>query len=64
MRSLAPRSLVREPVSAAETATADAYIDYNNAVFRLKRLIGDTDGISNRTAIDLPVQTVGPTFGQ
>ena len=50
---------------SAETATADAYIDYNNAVFRLKRLIGDTDALSAKTsATQIPVQTVGPTFGQ
>ena len=49
---------------SAETATADAYIDYNNAVFRLKRLIGDTDALSSTsTATQIPVQTVGPTFG-
>lgn len=32
----------RQVWRSAETATADAYIDYNNAVFRLKRLIGET----------------------
>jgi outer membrane protein TolC len=26
---------------SAETASGDAYIDYNNAIFRLKRIIGD-----------------------
>jgi len=51
---------------SADTATADAYIDYNNAVFRLKRLIGDSDALSPTTtaASGIPVQTVGPTFGQ
>ena len=58
-------SNARQAWRSAETATADAYIDYNNAVFRLKRLIGDTDALSvNRTATEIPVQTVGPTFGR
>lgn len=50
---------------SAETATADAYIDYNNAVFRLKRLIGDgATPSANPSASAIPVQTVGPTFGE
>jgi len=58
-------SNARQAWRSAETATADAYIDYNNAVFRLKRLIGDTDALSaTPTATQIPVQTVGPTFGQ
>jgi outer membrane protein TolC len=58
-------SNARQAWRSAETATADAYIDYNNAVFRLKRLIGDTDPLSARTsASQIPVQIVGPNFGQ
>ena len=58
-------SNARQAWRSAETATADAYIDYNNAVFRLKRLIGDTEAMSSTsTATQIPVQTVGPTFGQ
>jgi outer membrane protein TolC len=58
-------SNARQAWRSAETATADAYIDYNNAVFRLKRLIGDTDAVSaTASATDIPVQTVGATFGQ
>ena len=57
-------SNARQAWRSAETATADAYIDYNNAVFRLKRLIGDTDTLSTTaSAIEIPVQTVGPTSG-
>lgn len=40
---LAQVSNARSAWRSAETATADAYIDYNNAVFRLRRLIGDGD---------------------
>jgi outer membrane protein TolC len=58
-------SNARQAWRSAETATADAYIDYNNAVFRLKRLIGDTDAVAaTSSASDIPVQRVGPTFGQ
>ncbi|MEO7276726.1 MAG: hypothetical protein ABIW33_01730, partial [Sphingomicrobium sp.] len=58
-------SNARQAWRSAETATADAYIDYNNGVFRLKRLIGDTDALSaTPTASDIPVQTVGPSLGQ
>ena len=58
-------SNARQAWRSAETATADAYIDYNNAVFRLKRLIGDTEPLSTRTSADqIPVQIVGPNFGQ
>ena len=57
-------SNARQAWRSAETATADAYIDYNNAVFRLKRLIGDTDTSSTTaSAVEIPVQTVGPTMG-
>lgn len=38
---LAQVSNARHAWRSAETATADAYIDYNTAVFRLKRLVGD-----------------------
>jgi hypothetical protein len=62
---IAQVSNARQAWRSAETATADAYIDYNNAVFRLKRLIGDTDAITtSTTATQIPVQTVGPTFGE
>ncbi|MGZ2413045.1 outer membrane protein [Sphingomonas sp. F9_3S_D5_B_2] len=58
-------SNARQAWRSAETATADAYIDYNNAVFRLKRLIGDRDApAANPTATQIPVQTVGPAFGK
>jgi len=57
-------SNARQAWRSAETATADAYIDYNNAVFRLKRLVGDRDAPSpNATATEIPVQTVGLSFG-
>jgi hypothetical protein len=58
-------SNARQAWRSAETATGDAYIDYNNAVFRLKRLIGDSEPSSatgNATAI--PVQRVAPAFGE
>jgi outer membrane protein TolC len=62
---IAQVSNARQAWRSAETATADAYIDYNNAVFRLRRLIGDTDAITtSTTATQIPVQTVGPTFGE
>lgn len=58
-------SNARQAWRSAETATADAYIDYNNAVFRLKRLVGDNDvPPPNPTATQIPVQTVGPAFGR
>jgi outer membrane protein TolC len=58
-------SNARQAWRSAETATADAYIDYNNAVFRLKRLIGDTDSASAKTVVaDIPVQIVGPSAGR
>lgn len=61
---IAQVSNARQAWRSAETATADAYIDYNNAVFRLKRLIGDTDVIStSTTATEIPVQTVGANYG-
>lgn len=57
-------SNARQAWRSAETATADAYIDYNNAVFRLKRLIGDTSISSTTVAAgEIPVQTVGPSYG-
>ena len=57
-------SNARQAWRSAETATADAYIDYNNAVFRLKRLIGDTDAVSTKTSVsEIPVQSVGANFG-
>jgi hypothetical protein len=46
---------------SAETATADAYIDYNLAVFRLKRLVGDTKDVPTTASVThIPLQTVGP----
>lgn len=58
-------SNARQAWRSAETATADAYIDYNNAVFRLKRLIGDTDYLSKTSSAgEIPVQTVGPALGE
>jgi outer membrane protein TolC len=57
-------SNARQAWRSAETATADAYIDYNNAVFRLKRLIGDSDALSHSTvATSIPMQTVGTLGG-
>jgi outer membrane protein TolC len=57
-------SNARQAWRSAETATADAYIDYNNAVFRLKRLVGDTDAVATTTtASEIPVQSVGSSFG-
>lgn len=61
---LAQVSNARQAWRSAETATADAYIDYNLAVFKLKRLIGDTDMVpATESASDIPVQTVGSTLG-
>jgi outer membrane protein TolC len=58
-------SNARQAWRSAETATADAYIDYNNAVFRLKRLVGDTDPLSQNTAVtEIPIETVGEANGQ
>jgi len=58
-------SNARQAWRSAETATADAYIDYNNAVFRLKRLVGDQDPpAAEPSTAAIPVQTVGPSFGQ
>jgi outer membrane protein TolC len=58
-------SNARQAWRSAETATADAYIDYNNAVFRLKRLIGETDVLPDKTSVtEIPVQTVGAAVGQ
>jgi outer membrane protein TolC len=58
-------SNARQAWRSAETATADAYIDYNNAVFRLKRLVGDTDPLSQNTAVtEIPIETVGGANGQ
>lgn len=62
---IAQVSNARQAWRSAETATADAYIDYNNAVFRLKRLIGDTDALSaTSSAREIPVQKVDPGFGE
>lgn len=61
---LAQVSNARQAWRSAETATADAFIDYNLAVFKLKRLIGDTDTLPEaESASDIPVQTVGRTVG-
>lgn len=57
-------SNARQAWRSAETATADAYIDYNSAVFRLKRLIGDTDVLpSESTATQIPIETVESALG-
>ena len=57
-------SNARQAWRSAETATADAYIDYNLAVFKLKRLIGDTDtAAATQSASEIPIQTVGSTVG-
>jgi outer membrane protein TolC len=54
-------SNARQAWRSAETATADAYIDYNLAVFRLKRLIGDTEDVRiAESGPAIPVQLVGP----
>ncbi|MFL6733429.1 MAG: TolC family protein [Sphingomicrobium sp.] len=42
---LAQVSNARNAWRSAETASADADIDYNRALFRLKRTMGDVDGI-------------------
>lgn len=58
-------SNARQAWRSAETATADAYIDYNSAVFRLKRLIGDSEpSTAGSTATAIPVQKVSPAFGE
>lgn len=57
-------SNARQAWRSAETATTDAYIDYNHAVFRLKRLVGDAGGSSvTASAAELPMQTVGSVLG-
>lgn len=54
-------SNARQAWRSAETATADAYIDYNLAVFRLKRLVGDTNDVPATASVThIPLQTVGP----
>jgi outer membrane protein TolC len=62
---IAQVSNARQAWRSAETANADAYIDYNNALFRLKRLIGDNDAPSaSASASELPVQIIGPAHGE
>jgi len=56
-------SNARQAWRSAETATADAYIDYNLAVFRLKRLIGDPNVVPTTASVSrIPLQTVGPVL--
>ncbi|MEO5774523.1 MAG: TolC family protein [Sphingomicrobium sp.] len=51
---LAQVSNARGAWRSAETASADAYIDYNRALFRLRRTIGNVDAIGKSTTSDLP----------
>lgn len=61
---IAQVSNARQAWRSAETATAEAYIDYNNAVFRLKRLVGDSDPVSTTASVtEIPGPPIGPTFG-
>jgi hypothetical protein len=58
-------SNARQAWRSAETATGDAYIDYNNAVFRLERLVGETDApLATNSTAEIPLQTVGTDIGQ
>lgn len=58
---LAQVSNARNAWRAAETASADAYIDYNRAMYRLKRTMGDVDQIGEVSDASLPeVPIVGP----
>lgn len=51
---LAQVSNARNAWRSAETASADAYIDYNRALFRLKRTMGDTQSIGDSVNGELP----------
>lgn len=58
---LAQVSNARNAWRSAETASADAYIDYNSAVFRLKRAVGEghiAQGASEQIA-SVPLMSVG-----
>lgn len=58
---LAQVSNARNAWRSAETASADAYIDYNRALYRLKRTMGDVDQIGEVSDASLPeVPLVGP----
>lgn len=58
---LAQVSNARNAWRSAETASADAYIDYNRALYRLKRTMGDVDSIGEVSDASLPeVPIVGP----
>lgn len=58
---LAQVSNARNAWRSAETASADAYIDYNSAVFRLKRAIGESHTAEqpSEQIASVPLMTVG-----
>ena len=57
---LAQVSNARNAWRSAQTASADAFIDYNRAVFRLKRTLGETDAVEPvREAVAASIPIVG-----
>jgi outer membrane protein TolC len=60
---LAQVSNARNAWRSAETASADAYIDYNRALFRLKRTLGDVDSINETADTKLPEVPIVGTGG-
>lgn len=60
---LAQVSNARNAWRSAETASADAYIDYNRALFRLKRTLGDPDSIGDVDNGELPEVPMVSTGG-
>ena len=60
---LAQVSNARNAWRSAETASADAYIDYNRALFRLKRTLGDPSSIGDVDNGELPEVPLVSTGG-
>jgi outer membrane protein TolC len=60
---LAQVSNARNAWRSAETASADAYIDYNRALFRLKRTLGDVASINEVPDTKLPDVPIVGTGG-
>jgi hypothetical protein len=58
---LAQVSNARSAWRSAETASADAFIDYNSAIFRLKRIVGERHVIDGGAAsqTQIPLVSVG-----
>jgi outer membrane protein TolC len=62
---LAQVSNARSAWRSAETASADAFIDYNSAIFRLKRIVGERH-LTDRSAVagtQIPLVSVGAVTG-